>query len=100
MVPGTLSDRIVKSTASDWYRVRVPFGKTLVVNVTFDNADGDIDARLFFGCSTLLAHSNSQSNTETLTYTNSTANPSEVVEFQIFLYLGTRNTYDVTVALQ
>jgi lysyl endopeptidase len=97
--PGMLAGRIVKSSSPDWYRVRVPPGRTVSITLSFINADGDIDARLWAGCGgPLLASSNGQTDTEILTYTNH--GPAAFVDVQVYLYLGTRNLYTISSVLK
>lgn len=55
----------------DYYRVNVPAGATLTLDVLFLHANGDIDARLFnASCGTQLAASTSTDNDEQLIWTN------------------------------
>ncbi len=46
----------------------------------------------------VLAVANGQTDTEVLSYTNPGA--ATFVEVEVYLYLGTRNTYDISLALQ
>jgi hypothetical protein len=97
---GTLPGRIVKSTAPDWYRVRVPPGRTATVTLSFANANGDIDARLVGGCGgPVLAVANGQTDTEVLSFSNP-GPAAAFVEVEVYLYLGTRNLYDIGLALR
>jgi lysyl endopeptidase len=99
-IPGDSPGRIVKSVAPDWYRIRLRPGGTLTATTTFDNADGDVDMRLFNGCGgAILDTSNSQSNREQIVYANTT-DDFVIVQLQVFLFLGTRNTYDLNVTIQ
>jgi hypothetical protein len=98
--PGTYRNLIVKGSDSDWYRLKVPAGKTLTVTLTYTRDWGAIGARLFIACGTApVAETSETGNTQTLTLTNFGTVP-VMARWQVFLRDDTRNSYTMTVALQ
>ena len=82
----------------DWYKINVQRNGTLNVILSFTHASGNIDLRLYDVCGgTLLQSSTSLTNTEQITYKNTTTTR--------FLYLrasmstGTCNSYSMNVAI-
>lgn len=98
---GTLFNRVVKATDTDWYKFSVPAHKTVRVRVSFSNADGDVDLAAFSNCNggAALASSTSSSDSEEVTLEN-TGSKATFVYFQVYLGSDTRNNYDVTVSVE
>ena len=89
---------IVKWSDEDWYRISLPNNGTLTVTVNFNHNYGDIDLNLFRGSETTpVAVSNSASNTETISFTNSSGT-TQNFSLRVFLYDGARNSYNMTVS--
>lgn len=96
---GTLSNRIVKSTDLDWYKISVPAGKTLTVNLAFTHANGDIDTAMYTTCGgSAVATSAGSGNSETMTVTNS-GTTARTYYFQAYLFADTRNAYSLTTSI-
>jgi hypothetical protein len=94
-----LTNRIVKWTDTDWYRIRVPKNKTLTVTLTFANGNGDIDAKLYRACNQEpVVTASGQEDTEVLQYKNTGATAN--FTYQVFLYSDTRNNYTMKVAVR
>jgi len=69
--PGFYSDLEAANADLDYYRVNVPAGATLTLDVLFTHANGDIDARLFnTSCGTQLTASTSTDDDEQIVWTN------------------------------
>ncbi|MEZ6015124.1 MAG: M12 family metallo-peptidase [Planctomycetota bacterium] len=84
----------------DHYRITVPAGGSVVVDVLFAHANGDIDARLYnASCNTVLNSSTSSTDNEQLVWANNSASPVDVVA-QVFNYPGVGCFgYDLRVTL-
>jgi hypothetical protein len=84
----------------DHYRVTVPAGATLTLDVLFVHANGDIDARLYnVSCGTQLAASTSTDDDEQLVWTNVGANAVDVTA-NVYNYPGAGCfDYDLRVTL-
>jgi len=94
---GSNPNLVIKSTDEDWYRMTVPAGNTLDVDVNFTHVNGDIDIKLFNACGgTQLGLSETVTNNESLSYTN-TSGGSQTVRLQVYLYSDTRNDYSLVV---
>ncbi len=94
---GAFSNLIVKWQDEDWYRISLPNNGTLSVTVNFTHSYGNIDLNLFRGNeANPTAISNSSSNTETITYTN-TSGTTETLSLRVFLFDGVRNSYNMNV---
>jgi len=99
MSAGTYSNRIVKSTDVDWYKISVPAGKTLTASLSFTHSNGDIDTALYTACgATALAVSNGSGNSESVTVTN-TGSSAKTYYFYVYLYSDTRNSYSMTLSV-
>lgn len=98
----TFSPLVVLDNDPDFYLVTLRRSEQLMATVTFTNADGNIDVRLYernpaTGCvGALVAISATNANVETINYVNGGA------EQPYFLYVtlasGTCNTYALTLA--
>jgi hypothetical protein len=94
------SQGIVKFNDHDWYRISVPAGQTLRVELTFTHARGDVDARLFSACGAEpVVTADGVTNTEVLTVTNSGGSAADYL-WQVYLGADTRNSYTMAVTLQ
>jgi hypothetical protein len=84
----------------DFYRVTIPAGDALTVELLFIDANGDIDLKVYdVGCGTELATSTSATNNETAVVGNATGAPLDVI---VEVYLWNQaphvcNTYDMTL---
>ncbi len=95
---GSWSNLIVKFPDEDWYRISVPVGGTLNVDLFFTDAFGDIYIRLYNACGgSVVASSTSATNNESITYTN----PGGTANFylRVFLASDVRNQYNMTIDL-
>jgi hypothetical protein len=94
---GWYFDRVVKSTAPDWYKITVAPGASVRFYTSFTHAWGDIDVQLFNGCGgPLLASSTGTSGVEDLTWTNPNAF-AVTVYANVYLFNDTRNQYSMFV---
>jgi len=90
---GTLYSQIVKVNDEDWFRITVPALGTVNFNAVFQNADGDIDMRMFNACGgTQLAQSTGTGNSETISWNNPN-NFAQEVYLRVYLFNDTRNIY-------
>ena len=97
---GTLSNRIVKITDEDWYKISVKPGQTVDINLSFANANGDIDLELFGSCGgEALASSTGTNDSESVSATN-VGNKPAFVYWRVFLADDTRNNYDMSVSFE
>ncbi len=97
--PGTLTNRIVKVFDEDWYRLVLKRGQTLDVDLSFLDANGDVDLQVFGGCSgDPVASSLGSSDGEATSVTN-VGNGNVTVYWRVFLADDTRNSYDMHVAV-
>lgn len=98
---GTLNNRVVKVTDSDWYKISVPAGKTVSVTLDFDHSRGDIDVSLKSSCKArnIAVVADSATDGEVLTFKNQ-GRKAATVFWQVFLAGDTRNSYNMTVTFQ
>jgi hypothetical protein len=98
---GTLGGRIVKVNDTDWYKVLVPPGKTVRVDLSFSDANGDIDLDAFGGCTggDPIALSDSTTDEENVALTN-VGSKNAYAYFHVFLADDTRNDYDLNVSFE
>src|SRR5262249_55671744 len=90
LAPGSYPNLIVKSTDEDWYKISVPGGGQLQVQLSFTHAFGDIDIQLYNACGgSVVASSMGMGNTESLTFVNSGA--TAFYYLRVFLSSDTRN---------
>ena len=93
---GVHTNRIVKITDEDWYRISVSSCEDLEINLSFIHDYGDIDVDLFQACGgARIQRSDSAANREVLTVP-STGAPAEYL-LRVYLFSGVRNTYNLTV---
>jgi hypothetical protein len=84
------------SQGEDWYRLTVGGGAQLIVELTFTDSYGDINAQLYDSCGgSVVASAMGTVNNETLTYTNSGA--AAAFYLRVYLTDNTRNTYDMNI---
>jgi lysyl endopeptidase len=97
---GNLNNRIVKVNDSDWYRVLVPAHKTVTVNLSFSDGNGDIDLAAFGNCSggDPITSSTSTDDSESIALQN-VGNKPAYAYWQVYLASSTRNTYNMSVSL-
>jgi hypothetical protein len=97
---GTLGSRIVKITDEDWYKISVPKGKTVVVDASFANGNGDVDLQMFASCAGVggapLSASEGTGDSESVGASN-VGNKPAFVWVRVFLADDTRNNYDLSV---
>lgn len=95
---GVYSNRVVRSSREDWYRINVPGGGTLAVSLAFVDANGDVDVQLYGSCGgSVLASSTGVTDTEFFAYTNTGG----AANFLVRVYLGdcdTRNNYNINLS--
>jgi len=99
---GTYSGLLVKKIDKDWYRVDVPDGATVQLDVFFLNAQGNIETWLWDACSgNYLGNGGSSDDNETISWTNATGACVSTV-FLVELWasdMGSEcNSYDMTIA--
>ena len=101
VMTGTLKNRVVKVLDPDWYKISVPAGKTLTVQVSFVDANGDVDLDLFdASCGTApLATSHTANDQEVVQWKNTTGARAFAV-WKVFLASDTRNNYNMTVNIR
>jgi hypothetical protein len=96
---GTLGNRIVKFGDTDYYKVKVPAGRTVHVTASFNHANGDVDLKAFGSCKGgAVASSEGSGNTETVSLKN-TGRKAAFAYFQLFLADDVRNNYNLSVSL-
>ena len=89
----------VLSTDSDYYKITVPAGNTLQVDLTFTHALGDIDLVLYdANCSTVLATAVSVTDDEVLAWTNTGATDVEV-RWHVYVLDSPCNLYNMFASL-
>jgi hypothetical protein len=97
--PGLLSNRIVKLTDQDWFKVNVPAGKTVSVEASFANGNGDVDLKVFAGCrGDAIASSEGSDDFEGVEVTNS-GRKAAFLWVQVYLADDVRNSYDLRVTV-
>jgi len=97
--PGVLSNRIVKVTDQDWYKINVPAGKTVTVDASFASGNGDIDLKAFSTCkSGALVAAEGDGDVETIEVTNTGRKPA-FIYVQVYLFNDVRNNYDLGVSI-
>ncbi len=90
---------VVKQNSDDWYRFVLGPNQTITINAGFTHSFGDIDLQLFRNAeSTAVAASETQNNTETITFTN-TSSINNTFFLKVFLFDDTRNTYNLTASI-
>lgn len=96
---GTLAGRVVKAFDEDWYKVNVPKGKTVTIQLAFAHGNGDVDLEFFADCkSDAVFNSVSTEDAEFLSITN-VSNRTLTPRWRVFLADDTRNTYNQTVGV-
>ena len=96
---GTYPNLVVKSTDEDWYKFYLEANGDVNVSLSFTDSHGDIDMRLYRGCSgPQVAYAISNTNNESLSYTNT----GSAAYFQLHVYLDddTRNTYSMILDVE
>jgi lysyl endopeptidase len=97
---GLSASRVIKLTDEDWYKVSVKPGKTVNINLSFANANGDIDLQAFGACNgEVVAASEDTTDGEMVSLTN-VGNRPAFVYWRVFLANDTRNTYNMTISFQ
>jgi lysyl endopeptidase len=97
---GKLSNRIVKVTDTDWYKLTVPAHRTVTVTLNFNGGNGDVDLAGFGNCSggDPVASSTGDGNSETISLQN-VGSKATTAYWQVYLNSSTRNTYNMSVAV-
>lgn len=83
----------------DYYRVNVCGGGTVTFDVSFIDADGDLDLVLFDANGIFLGNASSSTDNERLIYENEDALPVDVV-LHVFGFGGAVNTYDLDIDIE
>lgn len=97
---GRLSSRVVKVFDEDWYRISVPKGKTVTVQLDFAHGNGDVDFAMFGSCgSEPFAVSEGTTDSEVLSAQN-VGNKTAILRWRVFLANDTRNSYNQTVRVE
>ena len=95
---GNYSSLAVLSTSDDWYRFSVGADATFQATLDFSNSNGDIDVVLYSACGgTVLDSGTSNTNDETVTWTNDTGQSTNVYMY-VYLDSGTYNQYSMAVS--
>ena len=98
--PGVLGGRIVKAVDSDWYRISIPAGRTVRVDLAFANANGDVDVAAYASCKDQpILVVDGTGDGEAFTLTN-VSNKTLTAWWNVYLANDTRNSYDMAVAFQ
>lgn len=83
MTPGNQSSLTVCSGDDDYYRYDLTAGDDVTVNVSFSDAEGDIDVQLLNPSGTTVASSATSTDNESFSYTAATTGPHTL---RVFLY--------------
>ena len=98
---GSYNDLIVKAKDEDWYRVNVPSGQTIKLDLDFVDSNGDIDVELYsLSCSGALVDTGeSNTNDESVEWSNYEST-SKRIFVRVFMYDGSENDYDMDIAFE
>jgi lysyl endopeptidase len=97
---GILGSRVVKVTDEDWYKIQVKGGQIVTVDVSFADANGDIDLQAFAACNQEpFASRDGTTDSESLSVQNVSSKP-VFLFLRVFLADDTRNNYDLSVSFQ
>ncbi len=97
---GTLGNRIVKITDEDWYKISVKPGKTINIDLSFANGNGDVDLQAFAACNGgVISASEGTTDGESVSLVN-VGNKPAFVWWRVFLANDTRNNYDLSVSFE
>lgn len=95
---GLYANRVVKDVQEDWYRINIPAGGTLAVNLAFVDVNGDVDVQLYGSCGgSVLASSTGVTDFESFVYNNTGGS----ANFLVRVYLAgcdTRNLYNINLS--
>jgi len=95
---GLYTNRVVRSSRDDWYRINVPAGGTLAVSLAFSDINGDVDMQLYGSCGgSVLASSTGVTDAESFVYNNTGGS----ANFLVRVYLAgcdTRNSYNINLS--
>ena len=98
VTPGTLAGRVVTYRSPDWYRMRVPSGRTLRVTLHFVRQEGTLAALLVGACGQApRAVASGKGDSRVLELRN--AGPTATFAWEVELPDDLRNTYSMTVEL-
>jgi hypothetical protein len=96
MGPGTYLSLMSASGNDDWYTIDVQRNGTLTVTISFTNASGDLDLKLFDGCPGFqVGSSTGTTNLETVTYKNTGA--TRPFHVRVYMYSGACNAYSMSL---
>ncbi|HPF13842.1 MAG TPA: M12 family metallo-peptidase, partial [Planctomycetota bacterium] len=97
---GTYNNLHACSSNSDYYSINLAPSEQLTVNLTFTHSQGNINARLSDNtCITTLATGTSNTNNETLVWTNTSGSTTEVV-LEVYISGGAvTNAYSMSLGL-
>jgi lysyl endopeptidase len=95
---GNFGNRIVKILDEDWYKISVPAHRTVIVDASFANGNGDVDLQMFASCAggDPLSASEGTGDSESVGASN-VGNKPAFVWVRVFLADDTRNNYDLSV---
>jgi lysyl endopeptidase len=97
---GGLGFRVVKVLDEDWYKISVKPGQSLTVDLSFANANGDVDLQFFAACNQEpFSTSDGTGDSESISVTNVSSRPL-FGYVRVFLANDTRNNYDMSVSFQ
>lgn len=94
---GTLGGRVVKILDEDWYKILVKPGQTVVVDLGFADANGDIDLQLFGSCGSEPVDISEGTGDGEAVAAQNVGNRPLFVFWRVFLADDTRNNYDMAV---
>ncbi len=98
VVSVTASNLIVKENNEDWYSISAGPGQTVNATANFTHVWGDIDLELYRnGESTPVAVSNGTSNTENISFLNTSG--TNTFYLRVLLFNDTRNSYSLGLNL-
>jgi lysyl endopeptidase len=97
---GTFAGRIVKVLDEDWYKVSVKGGQIVNIDLSFANANGDVDLQAFGACNgEVAAESVGTTDGEGVRLQN-VGNKPAFAFFRVFLANDTRNSYDLSITFE
>ncbi|HEX4966164.1 MAG TPA: serine protease [Thermoanaerobaculia bacterium] len=98
---GSVKNRVVKLLDPDWYKIKVPAGKTLTARVNFINANGDVDLDLQGpSCDGDPATTSRTTNDQEIVQLTNRTGTATFFYLKVYLASDTRNTYKLTTSIR